>query len=618
MGAPDTGWAAAGGQPDADAPTPYMHASDAPQQPNTPSTPGAPAQPLATTGQKAPGQIAPQDAPQYVSPPVVTSLNRGGILGFTDKILDAMTGRTRPELGKDDQGNTYVKQQVLGRGERWARVGAGLAAGAAKGFAAGRGNNLGAAVGAGFDQGAKMRQDQQQQQTDMSEEARKQTLQNANNQMINMKRVEQAWDAAQLKVKANREQINFENTEIDRLTKPISEGGPGGVRLPMVAHLWDLGPVLKVQPDVIEKMFKTHQIEPRTVHNEDGTVAGFVPIMMPRDYRMQIVPAGADGVMFNPTKGPDGGYDHYNYSDPQLQGHIDADKKTAGNDWLEFQNKKALLKQKQQETATAAAEASKVPSEIAKNYAGAAKDAEDVKTAKGKEAQAGDPTLVDSIGKGKMVPERMTYLLARNPQLLDAVTAKYPDFSSSKAEQYPSVYKEFTSTKKGTAGGALNAGATAIGHLQELQAMNTVKSHIPGTADYNAYKNKLDTLAPELATFYGDTTIPAIDALKSTLGATLPGNRDAAIRTQVQSMGDKFDNYEQQWRNAAPSASFEDPLPNVSEKTKDARASLDPKYRQRLVDERQGVPAGKVAAYQGTKLVGYADDNKGTNYKALP
>src|SRR5665213_1708335 len=121
MGAPDTGWAAAGGQPDADAPTPYMHASDAPQQPNTPSTPGAPAQPLATTGQKAPGQIAPQDAPQYVSPPVVTSLNRGGILGFTDKILDAMTGRTRPELGKDDQGNTYVKQQVLGRGERWAR-----------------------------------------------------------------------------------------------------------------------------------------------------------------------------------------------------------------------------------------------------------------------------------------------------------------------------------------------------------------------------------------------------------------------------------------------------------------------------------------------------------------
>jgi hypothetical protein len=240
-----------------------------------------------------------------------------------------------------------------------------------------------------------------------------------------------------------------------------------------------------------------------------------------------------------------------------------------------------------------------VPSEISKNagetaqaragavrdYAEAAKDTEEVKTAKGKEAQANDPQLVDSIGSGKIVPERMAYLLARNPQLLDAVTAKYPDFDGSKAESYPTTYKDFTSGKTSV---ALNSGATALEHLKKLQDLNTVKSHIPGTADYNAYHNQLDTLAPELAKFYGDTTVPAIAALKSTLGATLPGNRQAAITTQAQSMGKKFDNYEQQWRNAAPSASYEAPMPGVSDAAKDARAALDPEYRQQRIQEIQG------------------------------
>jgi hypothetical protein len=179
--------------------------------------------------------------------------------------------------------------------------------------------------------------------------------------------------------------------------------------------------------------------------------------------------------------------------------------------------------------------------------------------------------LADAIAQGHITPDRMGYLLARNPDLLQGVLKADPSFDSSKAQSYPAVYKDFTSGKTSV---ALNAGATALGHLQELSNMNTVQSHIPGTPDYNAYQNKADTVSSELAKFYGDATIPAIAAIKKTLTATLPGNRQAAIKTQAQSMGDKMDAFQQQWENAAPSKAYQAPMPGISAHAQAARQSL--------------------------------------------
>lgn len=200
--------------------------------------------------------------------------------------------------------------------------------------------------------------------------------------------------------------------------------------------------------------------------------------------------------------------------------------------------------------------------------------------------------LVDSIGTGKITADRLAYLLAKNPQLVSGVVAKYPDFDSSKAAAYPSTYKDFTSSKSGTAGGALNAGGTALGHLKELSDLNTVASHIPGSPAYNRYMNKVDTVATELAKFYGDSTVPGIAAIKKTLTETLPGNRQAAIETQAQSMGDKFDAYQQTWDNAAPSKSYEAPMPGISRKAMEARAALDPRYKVPDAPQAQGGDAG--------------------------
>jgi hypothetical protein len=343
----------------------------------------------------------------------------------------------------------------------------------------------------------------------------------------------------------------------------------------------------------MKSMVQDHQIEILPHYNPDGTAAGIRVFKMPDGYRKTIEPAGTAFHTFDSTTGQ---YVEHKSSEPLTAGEVDDYETAAGNAAQKFKLDQASIAQKavatekaKADAGKATADAKKVPSEIRANNARA--DASEATAAKDRAISGTGPggsTLVDSIGTGKLAPERISYLVTRNPELLAAVVQKYPDFSSAKAAAYPAVYHDFTSTKKGSTGAALNSGGTALKHMQELKALNTVKSHIPGTADYNAYMNKADTLSTELAGFYGDTTIPAISSIKSTLTATLPGQRESGIQTQAKSMGDKFDSYEQSWKNAAPSKSFEDPMPNVDAKAMEARAALDPRYRARAVEQQGG------------------------------
>jgi hypothetical protein len=180
-----------------------------------------------------------------------------------------------------------------------------------------------------------------------------------------------------------------------------------------------------------------------------------------------------------------------------------------------------------------------------------------------------DRGIVESLGTGRMDAGRMAYLLARNPNLVAAVTRAYPGFDNSKVAGYANVVKDFTSGKVGE---SLKSGATAFNHLKELHDLNTYESRIPGTADYQKYQNKLDVIASELANFYGDTTIPAIEGYKKTLGAF--ANRDAAIFEQAKSMRDRYDNIKQQWISAAPSDKYYGMMPDINQKAKNDLQSL--------------------------------------------
>lgn len=194
---------------------------------------------------------------------------------------------------------------------------------------------------------------------------------------------------------------------------------------------------------------------------------------------------------------------------------------------------------------------------------------------------AGASSLIDEIGQGKMTAARMEMLIARRPELVEAVAAKYPDFDGSKIKSYTDAYKSFTS---GADAKQVNAGAVAMQHLAELKKLNDdnpTQVRIMGTDAYNRFHNLLDTVADELVTFYGEPkTNEAMDAKKSTLGAFV--NRDGAIQEQAKAMGVKFDELEQKWQNAAPSAAYQAPMPNVSKNAMKARASLDSEYAARL------------------------------------
>lgn len=206
------------------------------------------------------------------------------------------------------------------------------------------------------------------------------------------------------------------------------------------------------------------------------------------------------------------------------------------------------------------------------------------------------PELVDAIGTGHAAPERLGYMLTRNPALLEAVVKKYPDFDSSKLQSYAKTYQDFTS---GHVSKSLNAGSTALQHLSELDALNTDASRIPGTRDYQAYENKVDTVATELATFYAGGNAPtekAVANLKKTLDATF--NRHAAILTQAQSMDDKLNSYKIQWENAAPSKAYEAKMPYIS---KEAQFAM---YRFRGLSNFQFNPqTGQRIAWDGKKWV---------------
>ena len=213
--------------------------------------------------------------------------------------------------------------------------------------------------------------------------------------------------------------------------------------------------------------------------------------------------------------------------------------------------------------------------------------------------------LVDAIGSGHIAPDRLGYLLSKNPGLIQGVVAKYPDFDSSKAAAYPSTFKDFTSGKTSQ---ALNAGSTALGHMQELQQLNTVMSRVPGTEDYQKYQNKVDTLSTELAKFYGDSTVSGIANIKKTLDSTF--NRDAAIRTQAQSMGDKLDAFQQTWQNAAPSKSYEAPMPGISQKALAARQIIQSGGTGTVTVQIPGSPPGHIAAEAAGKF--FADHPNAT------
>jgi hypothetical protein len=338
-------WEATAQQPEAQAPAPApVETQNAPQSTQTlPET--------QTPGYNVPEAAdRPADAPS-LQPVVITPLKRGGLLGVMDSVADSLTGKTRPEIGTDQDGNAYVKSTSLSRGEQWERIAGTAIAGAAKGMAAGRGRgNLGAAAAAGVDEGQKIQQGQQQQQKDMSEEARQENLEKANHQMLVMKQAEHAFNQTRLGVEATQQDIKFAQQQSDYYE------AHGGKLLGVMSSHGDgqLAAILKENPNVMKEMVQNGTIKTPQHFDENGKPAGIEVWQMPTDFSKEQLPAGTTFHTWDPVKNE---IVEHTATDPMTQGQRDAYEMAAANAAMKFRNDKTEQDLKTAQTTKANADA---------------------------------------------------------------------------------------------------------------------------------------------------------------------------------------------------------------------------------------------------------------------
>lgn len=188
--------------------------------------------------------------------------------------------------------------------------------------------------------------------------------------------------------------------------------------------------------------------------------------------------------------------------------------------------------------------------------------------------------ILKDIHSGQIVPERLSYLLARNPGIIEALAKGYPDIDTTKLQGYPKLYNEFHS---GDIAKQLANGGTVLKHLKELNDARSITSHI-GTNAFGIggldarqkYQTALNQVAGELGQFYKENNIPnaerVIDALGSTFG------RGGGIKEASHLVGEKIDEWQDLWDRGAPSDVYKPKFPDVSAEAKRARAALDPTY----------------------------------------
>lgn len=496
------------------------------------------------------------DQPKLDMPQLVMRPKRGGMLGVMDKMADALTGTTRPEIYTDQDGNEYVYHANMSRGQQWARIGAGMFKGAAAGLAAGRGaGNMGKAALAGVEAGEQQQKEQQEREETLSQKAQKDMLNRANMTMLRMQQIEQAWRAARLQPEANEKDAEASQKMIEFYTKTL-----GGTVLGTAAHPGDLGTVMKVEPNLAEKFMKDHIVEPVATVDAQGH-HGVTFIRMPNaDWRNKTLPPNSTFSQFDPATGT---VKQQQASDAMTMGAWADQERSAYNDKMKYDNdlqdratKKAAQGESEQKTEESKQmlpyKKAESKATTVEKYAGAAKQKEDVKMTEWQmgggaagqgggagtlyEGSTGNPMadqalmrwpaaiqanvrgLVDYTSDPKSFPPRVSAKTGQMDQETAEGIAKMidPSWDHKTFQQRQETRDDFMKLN-GTGGGTIQAINTAIHHagllndaIAELDnhhwkitnwAMNKYKDQ-KDNPSYGKFMVNRDGLASELAAGY--------------------------------------------------------------------------------------------------------------------
>lgn len=475
--AASSGWDSAATPPPSTPPA-ASQPSDTPQ-----TTQPATTTPAAST---APGSTTPAATPAPVQPVVVTSQKAPGIFGVVDSIADALVGKTTPEIGKDAEGNEYIKQHTMSRGQQWVRIGAGVLGGAAKGFAAGKGRNPGAAAAAGFDEGQQL----SKQAAAQTPALQKQMLADANYQKLRMDAAEQAWHLTAMQHEATQHDVEFAQGQEDRLMKV-----DGATLLGTAADPNDITKILHADPQVMKSMIQNHQIEILPHYNPDGTRAGIRVFKMPDGYRKTIEPAGTIFHTFDSTTGQ---YIEHKASEPLTAGEVDDYETAASNAAQKFKLDQANLAQKAAATKEAEANATKatedakeVPSVIAKNKsettknyaeagaasANAAKTRQDLSIADGTNPNLTHQTIVHGMIDGSVDITKAVGIF-RDPHAREAYIAEAKQLDPTwTMQKYQNMLKMRQDMSSGKLGDQIQSFNAFLGHADGVSnTVNTLRN----------------------------------------------------------------------------------------------------------------------------------------------
>lgn len=370
---PSADWESAASNATATPPAPSSSA--APPSGSTPPA-GAPGQAQQTLSaaqnpdrSAAPTTSPTSDASASGAIPLALRPARSGLLGVIDKIGDALTGKTTPEIYKDDQGNAYVYHANLTRGQQWERIAGEAIEGAGAGAGQVGPGSKGRAAAAGVQAGMKMGEQGQQREQQMTEEARQQNLDKANNQILQMNMAKNAWEMARNKVKASQEDVAFNDGQEKILTEQ------GGKVIGTAAHPGDIADILKVQPDVMAQLVKKGTVQIRHNIDADGNVTGIKAFLMPESWANTVLPAGTTGHIYDPIADK---ITEFKYADPVTQGEAAIHDAAAigARDKIASDRREADLKTAQTDEAkqNTASKKEETPSVINKNKAEAERD----------------------------------------------------------------------------------------------------------------------------------------------------------------------------------------------------------------------------------------------------
>lgn len=452
--------------------------ADAEMQPSTPASTGT---------------VAAQPNPDMLPPETreLKPLQPGGLAGFMNKLGDLFAGRTRPELAKDEDGNTYVKKVALTGAEKWVRVLGTALTGAAEGFAAGRGRNFGAAAAAGVKAGAQIKDQQHQNEQEMTAEARQQTLMNANHQKLQMDIADHTWTMAQNKVKATQEMVKFARDGDKDLHDQYGYNFIG-----QSTHPGDLKEILKGDPNVVDNWITNKVIAIRPMYADDGTVTGWGAWKTDQDPRQVALAEGYPFNYWNPAKN-EMEVHNSSHSGTLLQQQTYNDSASKGQ--LAYLKQKAETDKANAETDKTKAEKGKIdvetntvlPSEVKKNNAEAFRaNAEASKAStenmllKQNQVVGGDGAqhlthdqIVDGMLHGKVDITKAVGIFkdphAREQYIADAL-AKDPTWTMQKYNAMMKMRQDMTSGKIGDKITSFN---TFLGHASVVDdGVNTLRN----------------------------------------------------------------------------------------------------------------------------------------------